>query len=262
MPVTLTSKPLDFFKPDPNQPRKSFDENELKALGESLKKKQIVPVLAKPDGTIIDGHRRWQAAKLVGLATLIVMIIDEALTPAQSTEIQLVSAMHRADLTPYEQYVGCTDWLAMNPGATVKELAAKIDRDPSMLTRILSLSTCIPEVKSAAAEGKLGPSEWYAIAKAAEGEQAAMLAAKLDGATRDELERFQRDGESPAAKLNRYKISLAGGATVTLTGKELSLDGAIQLLQEVLKQAKKARDEGLDGKTFVQVMKDKSKVGG
>jgi ParB family transcriptional regulator, chromosome partitioning protein len=63
--TTLTSEPLDFFKPDPGNPRQSCTEDELRALGELLKKKQVVPVLAKPDGTIIDGWHRWQAAKLL-----------------------------------------------------------------------------------------------------------------------------------------------------------------------------------------------------
>ena len=266
MATTLTSKPLDFFRPDPNQPRKSFDEVELRALGESLKKKQIVPVLARPDGTLIDGHRRWLAAKLVGLDRLIVIITDELLTPAQTTEIQLVNALHRADLKPYEQYVGCKDWLTMNPNATVKELAAKIDRDASMLVRILSLSNCIQPVQQAAADGKLGPSEWYAISKVpAEAEQQAMLAAKLAGASRDQLEqqgRKLRNCEALGIKVNRLKIPLGPqGRSVTIAGSNLSLDDAIEILQNTLKFARKAQGENLDGKTWVQVMKQKAKPG-
>ncbi|HZZ78900.1 MAG TPA: ParB/RepB/Spo0J family partition protein [Gemmataceae bacterium] len=265
MAAMWPNKPVDFFKPDPTQPRKSFDEAELKMLGESLKKKQIVPVLAKPDGLLIDGHRRWMAAKLVGIATLDAIITDEPLSPAKVKEMQLVSALHRSDLKPIEQYEGARSWLLMNPGATVKELAERIDRDPSMLTRILSLSNCIQPVQAAAEEGKLGVSDWYAISKAPEAEQAGLLAAKLGGASRDELERQcrkQSNGALQSVKLDRFKIALAGGATVTLAGQELSLDGAIELLQDVVKAAKKARDESLDVKTFVRVMKDKAKKGG
>ncbi len=265
MATTLTSKPLSFFRPDPNQPRKSFDNDELTALGESLKKQQLVPVLAKPDGTIIDGHRRWLAAKLVALEQLDAIITDEPMTPAEVKEIQLVTALHRAGLKPYEQYLGCKDWLALNPGATAKNLAARIDRDPSTLVRVLSLSRCIPEVQAAAAEGKLGPSEWYAIAKAPEAEQQAMLAAKLAGACRDQLEqrgRKLRNGEAPGIKVNSLKIPLGSqGRSVTIAGSNLSLDDAIEILQETLKYARKAQGENLEGKTWVQVMKDKAKSG-
>jgi ParB/RepB/Spo0J family partition protein len=263
MATTLTRKPLSFMKPDPNQPRKSFDNSELTALGESLKKKQLVPVLAKPDGTIIDGHRRLLAAKLVGLEQLDVIITDDVLTLAQIKEIQLVTALHRADLKPYEQFLGFRDWAALNPGATAKDLAARIDRDPSTLVRILSLSKCVQPVQLAAADGKLGPSEWYAISKVGEQEQEAMLAAKLAGASRDQLEqrgRKLRNGEADGVKVNKLKIPLAPpGRSVTIAGSNLSLDDAIEILQETLKCARKAQSENLDGRTWMQVMKQKAK---
>jgi len=266
MAKTLTSKPLDWFKPDPNQPRKSFDKNELTALGESLKKKQLVPVLARPDGTLTDGHRRLFGGELVGLEQLDVIITDEPMTPTQIMEIQLVTALHRADLKPHEQFLGFRDWLALNSGATAKDLAARIDRDPSTLVRVLSLSRCIPEVQAAAAEGKLGPSEWYAISKVPEAEQEAMLAAKLAGESRHQLEqrgRRLRNGEAPGIKVNRLKIPLRSqGRSVIIAGGNLGLDDAIEMLQEALKSARKAQGENLDGKTWVQIMRDKARSGG
>lgn len=267
MATTLTSKPLDWFKPDPGNPRKSLGVEELRELRESLCKKQLIPLLARTDGVIIDGFRRWAAARQDGKPErLDVIITDEPLTPAQIKEIQLVTALHRADLKPYEQYLGCQDWLAMNPGATAKDLAARIDRDPSTLVRILALSKCVQAVQQAAADGKLGPSEWYAISKVPEAEQQAMLAAKLAGESRDKLEqrgRKLRNGEDTGIKVNRLKIPLgAQGRSVTISGSNLSLDDCLQILQETLKAARKAQGENLEGKTWVAVMKDKAKSGG
>jgi ParB/RepB/Spo0J family partition protein len=266
MTMTLTSKPLDFFKPDPGNPRKSLATEELRALRDSLMKKQLIPLLAKPDGTLIDGWRRWSAAKLDGKPErLDVIITDEMLTETQVREFQLVNVLHRADLEPYEEFRGCRDWLKLNPGATAKDLAARIDRDPSMLVRILSLAKCIQPVQQAAADGKLGPSEWYAIAKApTEAEQAAMLAAKLAGASRDQLEQRnrKRNGDNNGVKVNRLKIPLGTqGRSVTIAGNNLSLDDAIEIMQETLKFARKAQSENLDGKTWAQVMKQKAKSG-
>ena len=268
MATTLTSKLLDFFKPDPGNPRKSCNAEELRELHDSLSKKQMVPLLAKPDGTIIDGWRRWCAAKLDGKPECVdVIITDEPLTPAQIKEIQLVTALHRADLKPYEQFLGLRDWAALNPGATAKGLSNRIDRDPSTLLRILSLAKCIQPVQQAAADGKLGPSEWYAISKVStEAEQQAMLAAKLAGENRDQLERRGRklrNGESSGVKVNRLKIPLGPqGRSVTIAGSNLSLSDAIEILQETLRLAKKAQGENLDGKTWVQVMKQKAETGG
>jgi len=266
MAKTLTSKPLDFFKPDPGNPRKSFSVDGLRELSDSLCKKQQVPLIAKPDGIIIDGERRWRAAMLDGKPErLDVIITDEPLTQAEIKEIQLVTALHRADLTPYEQFVGSRDWLALNPGATAKDLAAKINRDSSTLVRILSLAKCIQPVQQAAAESRLGPSEWYAISKVAEVEQEAMLAAKLAGASRDQLEqhgRKLRNGKAQGVKINRLRIPLGPqGRSVTIAGNNLSLDDAIEVLQETLKFARKAQGENLDGRTWVQVMKQKAKQG-
>jgi ParB/RepB/Spo0J family partition protein len=264
---TLTSKPLDFFKPDPGNPRKSCGLDKLRELHDSLCKKQLVPLLAKPDGIIIDGWRRWCAAMLDGKPErLDVIIRDEPMSSAEIKEIQLVTALHRADLTPHEQFVGCRDWLALNTGATAKELAARIDRDPSTIVRILSLSNCIPPVQLAAQDGKLGPSEWYAISKVSDAEeQQAMLAAKLAGASRDQLEqqgRKHRKSESQGVKVNRLKVPIGlQGSSVTIAGSNLSLDDAIEILQETLRLARKAQGEKLDGKTWVQVMKQKAKTG-
>jgi ParB/RepB/Spo0J family partition protein len=266
MAKTLTRKPLGFFKPDPGNPRKSCDPESLRELHGSLCKKQLVPLIAKPDGSIIDGWRRWSAAMLDGKPDhLDVIITDEMLTPAEIKEIQLVTALHRADLTPYEQFLGFRDWLELNTAATAKDLAAKIDRDPSTLVRTLSLSKCIQPVQQAAADGKLGPSDWYAISKVPEVEQEAMLAAKLSGASRDQLEkhgRKLRNGEAHVHKVNRLRIPLGPqGRSVTIAGSNLSLEDAIEILQETLKFARKAQGENLDGKTWVQVMKQKAKQG-
>jgi ParB/RepB/Spo0J family partition protein len=264
MATTLTNKPLDFFKPDPGNPRKSYSIEDLRELHDSLGKKQLVPLLAKPEGTIIDGWRRWCAAMLDGKPErLDVIITDEPLTPAQQREFQLITSLHKADLTPHDLFLGCLDWLAMNPGATAKDLAAKLDRDPSMLMRILSLSRCIQPVQQAAADDKLGPSEWYAISKVPAAEQEGMLAAKSAGASRDQLEqrgRKLRNGHAHGVKVNRLKIPLGQGRTVTIAGSNLSLDDVIETLQDTLKSARKAQGDKLDGKTWVQVMTQKAKA--
>src|SRR5580692_2944909 len=105
----------------------------------------------------------------------------------------------------------------------------------------------------------------HAISKVPESEQATMLAAKLAGASRDQLEqqgRKLRNGEAQGAKVNRLKIPLGlQGRSVTIAGSNLSLEDAIEILQETLKFARKAQGENLDGKTWVQVMKQKAKQG-
>jgi hypothetical protein len=65
-----------------------------------------------------------------------------------------------------------------------------------------------------------------------------------------------------SVRLARCKLSLACGVNVTVSGEQLSLDDLIDALGEAQKEAKKARDQSLDVKTFQAVMRDKAKAGG
>ena len=83
---TLTMKPLNWLKVS-RQARRHFDEEELRQLGESLKVKQLQPIVARPDGTIIAGERRYRAAMLVGLKELMVILSEEPLTETPDSRL-------------------------------------------------------------------------------------------------------------------------------------------------------------------------------
>ena len=71
--------PLDKIYPNPNQPRKNFDEQALRELADSIKKHGVImPIVVNDDGSdrymIIAGERRYRATKLAGLKTIPVII--------------------------------------------------------------------------------------------------------------------------------------------------------------------------------------------
>jgi ParB family chromosome partitioning protein len=260
---TLNTKPLLWFKTNP-QVRKTFDEAELRLLGESLRHKQLQPVLAKPDGTIIAGERRFRAAKLVGLKELMVIVTDEPLTEAEVRAIQLTENVHRADLTGHEKWQACKELLELNQGWQGKDLAEHLHLDPSSVTRLLSPSKCSPAWQDSLRDGKVGISDCYAASKLQESEQGGLLALKLSGGSRDALEqagRKKRAGSAPAVRASKIKIMLTSGVTVTVAGDDLSLDDAIEAVNEVHKEMRKGRDQGLDAKTLQAVCRDKAKAG-
>jgi ParB/RepB/Spo0J family partition protein len=262
MPQLLT-KPLSWFHRDPGQPRKSFDEPADRALGASmLSVGQLQPLGAKPDGTLLWGERRFRAAQLVGIKELSVIITEKPLSDSEIRTIQITENLHRADLSGYERWRACAELLDMNPNFQMKDLAQHLKIDPSMVTRLLSPSKCIGEVQEALKAGKVGLSDCYSISKLPESEQAAMLARKLSGASRDQIEREvrkQRNG-TPAVRMSRIKCPLPSGAVIQISGEEISLDDMIESLVELLKAAKRASDEGLDCRTFERVCKDKAKA--
>ncbi len=259
--------------PDPENPRRRADSEELRLglrlLGEDMKRRGvIVPLIVRPDGemyVVIDGHRRLAAAKLLGIEKLPCIVVGSGFSQAQARETQLVTQLHSQALTPYEVYAGMKSWLELHPGASARQLAAAISRTEAYVSKVLSLDRCAPAVRAAASEGTIGLSDWYAISKApAEPDQAALLAAKRNGASRDELEgRVKRaaNGPTAAARVARLRCQLPG-VCVTLAGagEGMTLGDVEEALVALLKEVRRGKEQGLDSKTFSAVLRDKAKA--
>ncbi|HEV3118578.1 MAG TPA: ParB N-terminal domain-containing protein [Gemmataceae bacterium] len=259
---TIASKPLDWFKFD--NIRQCFEEDALIALGKSLRKRQWHPVVARSDGTVIDGERRVRAAKLEGLESLDTLIIDEAMSQSDLRLAQAATAMHRADLTSGEKYDLCYELLQLRTDWKDKDLAEHLCIHPSMVTRIMAASRTIPEVRQALKEGKLSTTDVYAISKVADYEQPALLEAKLHGASRDELEEKVKTTRSKnrgaaAVRVDSVRCPLPSGRSIVVSGPNLSLDDVVETFLEAIKEARKARDQSLDVKTWAAVMRDRAK---
>ena len=227
-----------------------------------MKIRQNDPVQSKRDGTLIDGERRWRAACLVGLETLDAIITDTPLTDSQIAMVRLISFFHREDLTAYEKWRACQQLLELNPGWHAKDLAEQLHVDPSMVTRLLSPSRCIPAWQEALKQGRVGISDVYAASKLPESEQAGLLDLKLSGASRDTIERTgrtKRTVDSSAVKVNRVKCMLSSGVQIVVSGNGVSLDQSIDALTEAIKEMKRARELGYTSKTFAAAMKDRAR---
>ena len=257
----LERKPLSWYKTAP-QARQHFDDAELRQLGESLKVKQLQPVVARPDGLLIAGERRLRAASLVGLEELLVVISEEPLTESELRILQLSENLHRADLRDCEKFRACEELLRLNPAWTNKDLAAHLKLGESTVTKYLSPSRCIAEVQEALEAGRIGITACYEISRAPQEQQAELLRLKLAGTSRDALAdrvRKQKQQSVPQVRVKRITCPLPSGVNVVISGKEVSLDELIDSLGEAQKEARKAREQGLDAKTFSAVMKDKAK---
>src|ERR1700733_5869282 len=88
------------LQPDPEQPRKHFDESDLLALGQNMKQHgQQVPLVVTGN-TILDGERRWRAAPLFGISDLDVVALSSRPTPIELRVIQMSIDAHRSSLSP------------------------------------------------------------------------------------------------------------------------------------------------------------------
>ncbi|MFZ5816195.1 MAG: ParB/RepB/Spo0J family partition protein [Bacillota bacterium] len=92
-------------KPNPNQPRKEFDQVRLEELAASVKEHGIVqPIVVRQKGDgyeIVAGERRWRAAKMAGLKKVPALVRE--FSEAETMEIALIENLQREDLNPLEE---------------------------------------------------------------------------------------------------------------------------------------------------------------
>lgn len=97
---------INKIEPNKNQPRKSFDEDSIHELAESIKLRGIIQPLVVQKGekglyTIIAGERRWRAAKIAGLKDIPVVVKNYS--NQEIMEIALIENIQREDLNPIEE---------------------------------------------------------------------------------------------------------------------------------------------------------------
>jgi ParB family chromosome partitioning protein len=138
---------INDIEPNNNQPRKSFDDEKLAALAESIKQHGIVqPLIVQQNGNmyrIVAGERRWRAARIAGLDTVPVIIRD--LSDRQVMEVALIENLQREDLNPVEE-AEAYEKLISEFGMTQEEVASIVGKSRPAVTnsiRLLSLSDAI-----------------------------------------------------------------------------------------------------------------------
>ena len=243
------------------------DEAELRRLAKSYLNRPIHPIVCRPDLTVLDGSRRVLGMRLeLGEKSnhkVDCVVSNEDLTLDQIAKLQFICAVHRKDLTGYEKCMAAVGFETANPGVSHKQLAEELGIDASYLPKLLAIKDCVEVVRQALKDELIGLRDMHNISLLAPEEQPVLLAAKLNGASADEVgrqSRKRRNGSSgQAARLSRVKIAMPD-AMLVISGKELSMADVVELLSETLKEARKAAEQ-YDVKTFQSMMRDKSKAG-
>lgn len=154
---TLLDIPVTAIRPNPHQPRSSFDEEALAALASSMRAVGVLqPVLVRSVGEgsyeLIAGERRWRAARRAGLPT-IPAIVREA-TQAASMEQALIENLHREDLNALEE-AAAYQQLIEDFGLTHEQVASQVGKSRAAVTNALRLFQLPPSVQKLVAEGQL-----------------------------------------------------------------------------------------------------------
>ena len=154
----VTTLPLREIEPDPDQPRKKFDDESLAGLAASITENGLLqPIAVRPKrlGTgylIIAGERRWRAARLAGLDEVPVLIKD--VTDEQAAALALIENLQREDLDPIEVAEGCRQ-LIEKYGLTQETAAKRLGKSRSAVTNSLRLLALPDEVRAQVSTGAL-----------------------------------------------------------------------------------------------------------
>jgi ParB family chromosome partitioning protein len=230
----LAELPVDRLRPNPEQPRKHFDEAAIAELAESIGRYGVLqPLLVSDDGSggylIIAGERRWRAAAAAGLAR-VPAVIRERVGPRDEVALALVENLQRRDLSPLEE-ARAFEHLRSAHGQTQAEIAAAVGRDRSTIANALRLLRLPEAVQEQVESGRL--SAGHARAVLAFRDHDAMVAwatrAIADGLSVRELEREAAAGEptkrprrqpppvkDPNLSAAEERLSLRLGAPVTI----------------------------------------------
>lgn len=147
---------LSRIQPDPDQPRKNFDEEKLNELADSIRTYGMIsPIVVKKKGAlyeIVAGERRWRAARIAGLKEIPVVIkeVDEK----TSRELSIIENIQRDDLNAVEE-ARAYQSLIEEYGLTQEEVAARVAKNRSTITNSLRLLKLEPEILQLLQDGKI-----------------------------------------------------------------------------------------------------------
>lgn len=140
--------PIYKVEPNPDQPRQSFDEEELEALADSISVHGIIQPLTVrelPTGyyQIIAGERRWRAARKAGVSEVPAVILEA--DDRKAMELALIENLQRQDLNPVEEAQGYHT-LMEEYGLTQEETAKQVGKSRPAVANALRLLSLCPEV--------------------------------------------------------------------------------------------------------------------
>lgn len=180
------------IEPNRDQPRRTFDEESIGELAESIKKYGLIQpiVVTKKDDyyQIIAGERRWRASKKAGLIEVPCIIREE--DERKNKEIALIENIQRQDLNPIEKAKGFKQ-LMDDYGMTQMQLSEAIGISRSAVANTVRILNLDPRVIDLALQGKLTEGHCRSLMSIIDGERQYQMALQIIE-TRDSVRDIER----------------------------------------------------------------------
>lgn len=161
---TVMKIPMNLIRNNENQPRKSFDEEKIETLAQSIKEHGVVqPIVLRKDEdnyVIVAGERRWRASKSIGLKEIPAVVMD--LSDKDVLEISLIENIQREDLNPIEEALAYKK-LIEEFDLTQEELGKRIGKSRTAVTNILRLLNLDERVQEYLVDGVISEGHGRAL---------------------------------------------------------------------------------------------------
>ena len=163
--MTVVQLDIGHVRPNPNQPRKFFDEEALEGLAESIKSQGIIQPLtveeiAPGEFSIIAGERRYRAAKIVGLDKVPAIVVS--LSEVQRIQMSLIENIQRENLNAIEE-ASAYQYLIDHSGFTQEMVAQKVGKSRSAIANSLRLLSLSDKMKDDIVSGAMSAGHARAI---------------------------------------------------------------------------------------------------
>jgi ParB family chromosome partitioning protein len=176
-PETLSSEagplsiPVDSIDPNPEQPRRVFDPEQIRSLADSIRRHGVLqPVVVRRAGDryeLVVGERRWRACREAGLAALPAVVADIA--DRGRLEVALVENVQRHDLNPIE--LAHAFRALGEAGATQEEIGERVGLDRSTVSNHLRLLDLPNEMQADVEMGRISAGHAKALLQVANPER-------------------------------------------------------------------------------------------
>ena len=175
--IVVKPIPLVQISPNPDQPRKTFNEQELKDLSESIKEKGVLnPIILRTVQNkpylyeIVSGERRFRASKMANLTEIPAIIKN--LDDRNAMEIALIENVQRENLNPIEEAEGYKD-LMEQCHYELSDISKMIGKSESYIRNLMRINSLPDSVKQLIREGRISASHARTIAVSDDPEQLA-----------------------------------------------------------------------------------------
>ena len=192
-------------EPNPEQPRRTFNEEELVSLAESIRLHGLLhPIVVQRDGRtyrLIAGERRLRAAQRAGVSAIPAIVRPPAESARHWLEAALTENLQRSDLNPIEE-AAAYGRLADTFGLSHEAIAMRLGRSRSAVTNAIRLLALPASVQEAVMDGRLSAGHGRAILAVSgdDGREALAREVMAAGLSVRQTERVVQDRDAPAQR--------------------------------------------------------------